>query len=62
MENYQKVKELINYEINELRKGHFSKEELGFAIGREEVKIIAITDKNMAEKLMFLYRENSATN
>lgn len=28
MENYQKVKELINYEINELRKGHFSKEEL----------------------------------
>ena len=40
----------------------FSKEELGFAIGREEVKIIAITDKNMAEKLMFLYRENSATN
>ena len=40
----------------------FSKEELGFAIGREEVKILAITDKNMAEKLMFLYRENSATN
>lgn len=40
----------------------FSKEELGFAIGREEVKILAITDKNMAEKLMFLYRENSETN
>ena len=40
----------------------FSKEELGFAIGREEVKILAITDKNMAEKLMFLYRENSGTN
>ena len=36
----------------------FSKEEFG----REEVKILAITDKNMAEKLMFLYRENSATN
>ena len=40
----------------------FSKEELGFAIGREEVKILAITDKNMAEKIMFLYRENSGTN
>ena len=34
----------------------FSKEELGIAIGREEVKVLAITDKNMAEKLMFLYK------
>lgn len=40
----------------------FSKEELGSSIGREEVKVLAITDKNMAEKLMFLYRENSGTN
>ena len=40
----------------------FSKEELGFAIGREEVKILAIADKNMAEKLLFLYKQESGTN
>lgn len=37
----------------------FSKEELGFSIGREEVKILAITDKNMANKLYTLYEEQS---
>lgn len=35
----------------------FSKQELGFAIGREEVKILAITDENMAKKLYTLYKE-----
>lgn len=35
----------------------FSKEELGFSIGREEVKIIAVTDENMAKKLYTLYEE-----
>ena len=37
----------------------FSKEELGSSIGREEVKILAITDKNMANKLYTLYEEQS---
>lgn len=37
----------------------FSKEELGFSIGREEVKILAITDKNMANKLYTLYKEEN---
>ncbi|EEH98135.1 MULTISPECIES: 50S ribosomal protein L7ae-like protein [Clostridium] len=35
----------------------FSKEELGTSIGREEVKILAITDENMAKKLYTLYEE-----
>ena len=35
----------------------FSKEELGSAIGREEVKVLAVLDKNMADKLMNLYKE-----
>ena len=35
----------------------FSKEELGSAIGREEVKVLAVLDKNMADKLMTLYKE-----
>ena len=37
----------------------FSKEELGSLIGREEVKILAITDKNIANKLYTLYEEQS---
>ena len=37
----------------------FSKEELGSSIGREEVKIIAVTDKNMANKLYTLYEDHS---
>ncbi|GAB6170124.1 50S ribosomal protein L7ae-like protein [Clostridium carnis] len=35
----------------------FSKEDLGYPIGREEVKIIAISDENMAKKLYTLYEE-----
>lgn len=40
----------------------FSKEELGSSIGREEVKILAVTDKNMANKLYTLYKEQSTKN
>lgn len=35
----------------------FSKEELGGAVGRPEVKILAILDQNMANKLNALYEE-----
>ncbi|MDU5110043.1 MAG: ribosomal L7Ae/L30e/S12e/Gadd45 family protein [Clostridium sp.] len=35
----------------------FTKEELGNSIGREEVKILAILDSNMANKLSTLYDE-----
>lgn len=35
----------------------FTKEELGNSIGREEVKILAILDSNMAKKLSTLYDE-----
>ena len=35
----------------------FTKEELGASIGREEVKILAITDENMAKILYNLYEE-----
>lgn len=40
----------------------FSKEELGNPIGREEVKVLAITDKSMAEKLISLYQNNIGIN
>ncbi|MGL5151192.1 MAG: ribosomal L7Ae/L30e/S12e/Gadd45 family protein [Clostridium sp.] len=36
-----------------------SKEELGMAIGREEVNVMAIEDKNMAKKLLSLYEEEN---
>jgi ribosomal protein L7Ae-like RNA K-turn-binding protein len=35
----------------------FSKEELGGAIGREEIKILGVTDPNMGSKLRTLYEE-----
>lgn len=35
----------------------FSKEELGEAIGRQEIKILAITEPNMGSKLLALYQE-----
>lgn len=41
---------------------NFSKEELGNPIGREEVKVLAITDKNMAEKLISLYENEIGIN
>lgn len=37
---------------------NFSKEELGYAIGREEVKVLAISDQNIAKKLLELYKNN----
>lgn len=40
----------------------FTKEELGSFIGREEVKILAILDKNMANKLFTLYDEYKIKN
>lgn len=35
----------------------FSKDELGTAVGREEVKILAILDNNISKKLLILYEE-----
>ena len=35
----------------------FSKEELGAAIGRSEVMILAVGDDNMSKKLISLYEE-----
>ncbi|MGG7175986.1 ribosomal L7Ae/L30e/S12e/Gadd45 family protein [Clostridium paraputrificum] len=35
----------------------FSKEELGAAVGRPEIKILAIVDGNIAKKLQTLYQE-----
>lgn len=40
----------------------FSKEELGNPIGRAEIKILAVKDKNMAEKLLSLYEIDKETN
>jgi ribosomal protein L7Ae-like RNA K-turn-binding protein len=43
---------------------NFSKEELGSSIGREEIRVIGISDKNMAEKLLSIYEQsiNSGVN
>ena len=35
----------------------FSKEELGAAVGRPEIKILAIVDANIGKKLLTLYQE-----
>lgn len=35
----------------------FSKEELGNALGREEINIVCVTDTNMAKKLLELWKE-----
>ena len=40
----------------------FTKEELGASIGREEIKILAVVDKNMAEKLISLYKNEEGKN
>lgn len=40
----------------------FTKEELGSPIGRAEIKVLAVTDKSMAEKLLFLYQNEKGTN
>ncbi|MDO5038211.1 ribosomal L7Ae/L30e/S12e/Gadd45 family protein [Clostridium sp.] len=37
----------------------FSKEDLGIGIGKEEIKILAIKDQNMAKKLLSLYEEEN---
>lgn len=37
----------------------FKKEELGTSIGKEEIKILAVKDKNMADKLLSLYKEDT---
>ena len=37
----------------------FSKEDLGISIGRDEIKILAVQDENMAKKLISLYEEES---
>ncbi|MPQ42414.1 ribosomal L7Ae/L30e/S12e/Gadd45 family protein [Clostridium tarantellae] len=36
----------------------FTKEELGYSIGRSEINIIGITDENMAKKLL-TYKNNN---
>ena len=40
----------------------FSKEQLGNPIGREELKVLAVVDKNMAEKLISLYQNEEGRN
>ncbi len=38
----------------------FSKEELGFSVGRLEVKILGVLDKNMSEKLLSVYAKEKS--
>ena len=39
----------------------YSKEELGIALGRQEVKIVCVTDENLAKKLISLAKEVAQT-
>jgi ribosomal protein L7Ae-like RNA K-turn-binding protein len=36
-----------------------TKEDLGNAVGRVEINILGVTDKNMSERLLVLWNENS---
>lgn len=57
-------KKFVNHcKINNIKTiEDFSKEEIGASIGREEVKILAIADENMANKLYSLYKEEKDKN
>lgn len=37
----------------------FSKEDLGASVGKDEIKILSIQEKNMADKLIALYEEEN---
>ncbi|MFR9241195.1 MAG: ribosomal L7Ae/L30e/S12e/Gadd45 family protein [Clostridium baratii] len=37
----------------------FSKEDLGAGVGKDEIKILSIQEKNMADKLIALYEEEN---
>jgi len=60
------IKKFTNYSIKYKFKmiQNFMKEELGNSIGREEINIIGITDRNMAAKLLSIYEQaiNSGVN
>jgi ribosomal protein L7Ae-like RNA K-turn-binding protein len=43
------------YEIPVLQ--GYSKEDLGNALGKEEIKILGVSDKKMSERLLVLWRE-----
>lgn len=36
----------------------YSKEDLGSVLGLDEIKILAISDKKMSERLIYLWKEN----
>lgn len=36
----------------------YNKEELGSVLGLDEIKILAISDKKMSERLIYLWKEN----
>lgn len=42
------------YSIEVIKK--YSEMELGYAVGRQKIKVMGITDKNMSEKLISLYK------
>ncbi|WP_426349338.1 ribosomal L7Ae/L30e/S12e/Gadd45 family protein [Alloiococcus sp. CFN-8] len=52
--NYCEAKNIIKIKA-------YSKEELGKALGRQEVKIVCITDENLAKKLISLAKEATQT-
>lgn len=60
------VKKFTNYSIKYKFKmvQNFKKEELGSSIGRPEISVIGIADRNMAAKLLSIYEQsiNSGVN
>ncbi len=54
--SYNSEKKITNYclakNIHVIKE--FSKDELGKALGREEVKVVCVTDENLAKKLISL--------
>ena len=49
---------IFSNSISNRSKDNFSKEELGYSIGRCEINILGVTDENMAEKLLSYSNNN----
>ncbi|NLK95662.1 MAG: 50S ribosomal protein L7ae-like protein [Clostridiales bacterium] len=52
------IKHCERYKIPYIK--DFSKEDLGDSIGRLEVKILGVLDKNMSDKLLSIYMEEKS--
>jgi ribosomal protein L7Ae-like RNA K-turn-binding protein len=53
------IKYCLNYSIPHIE--YYSKDELGYPIGRPEISVIGIIERKMTEKLLSLWNEQDTT-